>query len=65
MSTTTSQPAIPDPAALVRQLDPDAIRDRLDEIDREREALKVLLLAALRARREPNLPRAAAGCADG
>jgi hypothetical protein len=38
-----------DPAELVRQLDPDAIRRRLDQLDREREALLVLLRAALRA----------------
>ena len=38
-----------DPAELVRQLDPIAIRHRLDAIDRERQALLVLLRAALRA----------------
>ena len=41
-----------DLAALVEQLDADAIRQRIDAIDREREALKVLLRAALRAQRE-------------
>jgi hypothetical protein len=40
----------PDPVAIVRQLDPDDIEQRLDEMEREREALIVLLRAA-RARR--------------
>jgi hypothetical protein len=39
-----------DPVELVRQLDAEAIRDRLDTLDRERAALLVLLRAALRAR---------------
>jgi hypothetical protein len=34
-----------DPAGLIRQLDADAIRERIEAIDREREALKVLLRA--------------------
>jgi hypothetical protein len=38
-----------DAAALIRQLDIDAIRRRLDALDRERKALIVLLRAALRA----------------
>lgn len=37
-----------DPTALVRQLDPTAIRERLDNLDAERKALLVLLRAALR-----------------
>jgi hypothetical protein len=38
-----------DPAALLRQLDPDTIRERIDALDRERAALMVLLRAAMRA----------------
>jgi hypothetical protein len=38
-----------DPVRLVRQLDPEVIRNRLHDIDRERSALLVLLRAALRA----------------
>lgn len=47
-------PPIPltDPVTLVRQLDPKLIRNRLDDLDREREALMVLLRAAQRAHRE-------------
>jgi len=41
-----------DPVTLVRQLDADAIRERLDALDRERDALRVLLRVAQRARRE-------------
>ena len=41
------------PTQLVRDLDADAIRDRLDVIEHERQALMVLLRAALRAHREP------------
>jgi hypothetical protein len=40
-----------DPVQLVRQLDAEAIRDRLDDLDREREALLILLRAAQRAQR--------------
>ena len=40
-----------DPVALVRSLDPKVISQRLDELDREREALRVLMRAALRAER--------------
>jgi hypothetical protein len=46
-----------DPAALVRQLDADTIRNRLDDLDRERKALLVLLRAAQRARRDPPAKR--------
>lgn len=35
-----------DPSQLVRELNADAIRDRLGELDRERAALLVLLRAA-------------------
>jgi hypothetical protein len=48
-----TQPPPIDPVALVRQLDPVAIRTRLDDLDREREALLVLLRAAQRAHRDP------------
>ncbi len=47
----------PDPAALVRQLDPDIIRQRIDTLDRERQALLVLLRAARRARGDGSAPR--------
>jgi hypothetical protein len=40
-----------DPVQLVRQLDAEAIRNRLEDLDREREALLVLLRAAQRAQR--------------
>lgn len=53
MSETLSQPAtLPDPLALVQQLDRDAIRARLDALDRERSALLVLLRAAQRMQRD-------------
>jgi hypothetical protein len=45
-----------DPVELVRQLDADTIRARLDELDRERDALRVLLRAALRRRRDDQPP---------
>jgi hypothetical protein len=48
MDATRTPPT--DAAALVEQLDPDAIRQRLDALDRERSALLVLLRAAIRAR---------------
>jgi hypothetical protein len=41
-----------DPVALVRGLDPDAIREQIEAIDRERSALLVLLRAARRAHPE-------------
>lgn len=41
-----------DPAAPIEQLDTEAIRRRLDAIDRERKALMVLLRAAQRAQRD-------------
>jgi hypothetical protein len=41
-------PPTADPVRLLDQLDPDALRGRLDQIDRERRALLVLLRAALR-----------------
>jgi hypothetical protein len=44
----TQTPTQTDPVEIVRSLDPDAIRDRLDELDRERQALRVLLRAAMR-----------------
>jgi hypothetical protein len=44
--------SLPDnPVALIQQLDADAIRERLDALDRERDALRVLLRAAQRAKR--------------
>jgi hypothetical protein len=49
-SAKKSPPA--DPVALVRELDAEAIRSRLDDLDRERAALMVLLRAAQRAHRD-------------
>jgi hypothetical protein len=48
-----------DPVALVRQLDIAAIRNRLDDLTRERAALLVLLRAAQRAQREEEVAVAA------
>jgi hypothetical protein len=45
----TNAPAPYDPVALVRDLDAAAIRQRLNDLDRERSALLVLLRAAQRA----------------
>jgi hypothetical protein len=42
-----------DAAELVRQLDAEAIRQRLEALQRERKALMVLLRAAIRARPTP------------
>jgi len=41
-----------DPVSIVQQLDAEAIRARIDALDRERAALLVLLRAALRIRRD-------------
>jgi hypothetical protein len=50
-------PGLPtDPVELVRQLDAEAIRHRLDTLDRERAALLVLLRAAQRASRHDPAP---------
>jgi HAMP domain-containing protein len=47
-----------DPVGLVNGLDHEGIRVRLDDLDREREALMVLLRAARRARKDdPPPPR--------
>jgi hypothetical protein len=56
-----AKPPITDPVSLVRQLDPVAIRQRLDDLDRERAALLVLLRAAQRA--HPDEP-SCGGCLD-
>jgi hypothetical protein len=45
-----NNPPPTDPVILVRQLNADDIRNRLDALDRERKALLVLLRAAQRAR---------------
>jgi hypothetical protein len=45
-----------DPVELVRQLDAGAIRQRLNDLDRERAALLVLLRAAQRARSDTPTP---------
>lgn len=47
------------PTQLIRELDPDIIRSRLGEIERERQALLVLLRAARRA--QPKQPNALEG----
>jgi ribosomal 50S subunit-associated protein YjgA (DUF615 family) len=62
MNATSPLPT--DPVALVRQLDPEAIRKRLAELDGEREALRVLLRAAQRARRDDTPPRCNEGGRD-
>ena len=49
----TSPPV--DPVQLVNQLDANQIQQRLEDLERERDALRVLLRAALRARRDPPL----------
>jgi hypothetical protein len=46
MDAPTTIPA--DPVAILRQLDPDQIRERLATMERERQALLVLLRAASR-----------------
>ena len=56
MDPTPSLPA--DPVALVRQLDARVIRERIEQLSRERDALLVLLRAAQRAHRDnPNVSR--------
>ena len=46
-----------DPVELVRRLDPTAIRNQIDVLDREREALIVLLRAAQRAKDTSDVKR--------
>jgi hypothetical protein len=46
---TATLPA--DPAALIEALDPDLIRDRLAELDRQSRALRVLLRTAVARQR--------------
>lgn len=41
-----------DPVSLIRQLDPHLIRQRLSEMEKQRQALLVLLRAALAAKRQ-------------
>lgn len=41
-----------DPVQLLHDLDEDSIRERIDAIDRERQALIVLLRAAIRGGRD-------------
>jgi hypothetical protein len=43
-----TNPILADPVELIRQLDPDVIRNRIEELDRERDALLVLLRSAQR-----------------
>ena len=57
----TTHPPI-DAGALVKRLDADAIKQRLDDMDRERKALMILLRAALRARSDTRLGTEDAPC---
>lgn len=50
MDTPTSPPTT-DSVELVRRLDPDEIRARIETLDEERKALLVLLRAAMRKSR--------------
>jgi hypothetical protein len=50
-----------DAVALVRRLDAAAIHERLDDLDRERSALLVLLRAARRAQRSDSSRKPAEG----
>jgi hypothetical protein len=63
MSTTTLPT---DAVALIERLDPDAIRNRLAELDRQSRALRVLLRSALARQRRTSLPARPkeARCAD-
>ena len=54
----TQTPLI-DPVSLVRQLDAGVIRERIETLDRERQALLVLLRAAQRNERERQREEAA------
>jgi hypothetical protein len=54
----TPKPPI-DPVQLVRQLDAATIRARLDDLDRERDALMALLRVALRAEKPQKRKEAA------
>ncbi|HEX5271457.1 MAG TPA: hypothetical protein VFW33_13265 [Gemmataceae bacterium] len=49
MSTTA---LLPDPVAMVDSLEPDAIRARLADLDRQSRALRVLLRAAVARERQ-------------
>jgi hypothetical protein len=44
--------AITDPVAMIDQLEPDAIRQRIADLDRQSRALRVLLRAAIARERE-------------
>ncbi|WP_162671712.1 hypothetical protein [Gemmata massiliana] len=44
-----------DPLSLIRELDVEALESRIDQLDRERQALLILLRAARRAA-PPQLP---------
>jgi hypothetical protein len=56
-----STPTPTDPVALVQQLHAKAIRKRLDALDRERAALRVLLRAALRNQHTDSTPAPTGG----
>lgn len=60
-----AKPLPTDPLALVRQLDAEAIRNRIDDLDRERQALLVLLRAAQRAERQQSRGRSPGTATEG
>jgi hypothetical protein len=51
MQATTTPPSA-DPVEILRRLDVESLRARLDQIDAERAGLQVLLRAALQTRRK-------------
>jgi hypothetical protein len=51
-SSATAIGVVTNATELVRNLDSKAIRERLDELDREREALLILMRAAVRAEKD-------------
>jgi hypothetical protein len=56
-----TQTLLNDPEKLVQQLDATVIRERIDDLDRERAALVVLLRAALRTEKQRNRQTIATG----
>lgn len=58
-----NQTPLLDPVKLVNQLDAEAIRNRIDDLNHEREALLVLLRAALR-KKQPSVKQVSGGPTD-